>query len=133
MNDNLFQRINDESAIQIVKSENLYKAGYYWKVVKWQITEGRVYESQEAALISAINDLDECHKVAVNSYLQVINKNERLKEVLNPKILPFWFTWLEEMDKNMLGLYFFMALFSVGIFSLAFLELFLKSRCIPAT
>jgi hypothetical protein len=33
MTDNLFQRINDESAIQIVRQDEPYKPGYSWK---WQ-------------------------------------------------------------------------------------------------
>lgn len=58
MPNNLFERINNESVIKIVPSNDLGKPGYRWR---WHGTKSNVFNSQEEALIRAINYLDESY------------------------------------------------------------------------
>jgi hypothetical protein len=133
MADSLFQRINDESVIQIVRQDQLYKPGYSWEwqTHEWQIRNGGVFESEEAALISAINHMNETYETTVINCLEAMDANEKLKEALNAKIRSSKYSWIEEIDKEFLVLMSFMGLMFVGLLSLAFLELFLASRGVP--
>jgi hypothetical protein len=60
-----------------------------------------------------------------------MNENEKLKEALEAKIRSSKYSWIKEMDKGFLVAMVLAALIVVGIFDLAFLELFLTSRCAP--
>jgi hypothetical protein len=126
MTENLFRRINDESAIQIVPSEDSCQPGYCWK---WEDATSGVFESQEAALISAINCLNDSYKtvVTMNDEATISNRKLRL-EVTNRKIRSSLCLWLEELDKEFVVMMFLAAVTLVGLFGLAFLELFLASR-----
>jgi hypothetical protein len=134
MTDNLFQRINNESAIQIVQQNERDKPGYswQWQTQEWQIRNGSVFESEETALISAINHINEAYQTTVANCLEAtMDKNEKLKEALNAKTRSFKHSWIEDVDKEFLVMMSLVALMIVGIFGLAFLELFLDSRCTP--
>lgn len=130
MTDNLFQRINDESAIKIVQQDEPEKPGYSWEWQnhEWQIRNGGVFESEEAALTSAINYMNEAYQTTVTNCLEAMNENEKLKEALEAKIRSSKYSWIEEMDKEFLVAMLLAAIIVVGMFGLAFLELLLASR-----
>jgi hypothetical protein len=133
MSHNLFDRINNETTIQIVWQDKPYKPGYRWQ---WQGKHGEntygsgTFKSQEAALISAINSLSESHGVTVTNCLELMEVNEKLKSNKKTNFLEEW--WLNEKDKEMWVLLAILVGFTMfGTFGVIFFDLFLNSRCVP--
>lgn len=132
----LFSRINEESAIQLVPSEDSCQPGYCWKwedAIPAAFTGCGVFESQEATLISAINYLNDSYKAVVTMNDEAMTTNKKLLlEIANSKNRPSEYSCEKESGKQMWAMIAIFGLTMLGTFGLAFADLFLTSRCVPA-